>query len=73
MLLRGLSLIAASGGCSLVAGHRLLTAVAFLVEKLGSRHIGSVVEGYWLSCSVACGIVLDQESNPCALHWQVGS
>ena len=24
-----------------------------------------------LSCSVACGIVLDQGSNLCPLHWQV--
>ena len=28
-----------------------------------------VVHG--LSCSVACGIVLDQGSNLCPLHWQV--
>ena len=33
--LRGLSLIVASGGCSLVMVHKLLTAVASLVEKLG--------------------------------------
>ena len=26
-----------------------------------------------LSCSVACGIFLDQGSNPCLLHWQVDS
>ena len=24
-------------------------------------------------CSVACGIFLDQGSNPCLLHWQVDS
>ena len=26
-----------------------------------------------LSCSSACGIFLDQGSNPCLLHWQVDS
>ena len=26
-----------------------------------------------LSCSVACGIFLDQGSNPCPLHWQADS
>ena len=30
-----------------------------------------VVHGF--SCSVACGIFLDQGSNPCALHWQAES
>ena len=26
-----------------------------------------------LRCPVACGILLDQGSNPCLLHWQVYS
>ena len=26
-----------------------------------------------LSCSMACGIFLDQGSNPCLLHWQADS
>ena len=26
-----------------------------------------------LSCSAACGIIPDQGSNPCPLHWQVDS
>ena len=25
------------------------------------------------ACSMACGIFLDQGSNPCPLHWQVDS
>ena len=25
------------------------------------------------NCSAACGIFLDQGSNPCLLHWQVDS
>ena len=28
---------------------------------------------HWLSCSMACGIFLDQGSNPCLLHLQVDS
>ena len=31
---------------------------------------GSVVVAHGLSCSAACGIFLDQGSNPCPLHWQ---
>ena len=33
----------------------------------------SVVVAHELSCSKACGIFLNQGSNPCPLHWQVGS
>ena len=29
--------------------------------------------GIWVSCSVACGIFLDQELNPCLLNWQADS
>ena len=34
---------------------------------------GSIVVVHGLSCSTACGIFLDQGSNPCLLHWQVDS
>ena len=34
---------------------------------------GSVVAVPWLSCSLTCGIFLDQGSNPCPLHWQADS
>ena len=34
--------------------------------------MGSVV-AHRLSCPVACGIFLDQRSNPCSLHWQADS
>ena len=34
---------------------------------------GSVVETRGLSCSVACGIFLDQGPNPCPLHQQANS
>ena len=35
--------------------------------------LGSVVAAHGLSCSVACGIFLDQGLNSCPLHWQVDS
>ena len=34
---------------------------------------GSVVVEHGLSCSVACGIFLDQDSNLCLLYWQADS
>ena len=34
---------------------------------------GSVVVAHRLSCSEACGIFLDQGSNPCPLPWQADS
>ena len=46
---------------SLVAEHRLQGAWA------------SVVVAHGLSCLKACGIFLDQGSNPCPVHWQVDS
>ena len=81
----GFSLVAASGGHSLLARHRLLIAVAsFVVEHgfygAGLRSCGSwaldpvltvVVHG--LSCSVACGVFLDQVSNLRVLHWKADS
>ena len=48
-------------GFSLVAGHELLTAGASLVEE------------HRLSCPAACGVFLDQGSNPHPLHWQADS
>ena len=66
---------------------RLLTAVAFLIaehtalERSGFRGVGpwalghrlSVVVAHGLSCPAACGILPDQGSNLCLLHWQVDS
>ena len=45
---------------SLVAEHRLQTC-----------RLSSVAHGP--SCSAACGILPDQGSNPCPLHWQADS
>ena len=33
----------------------------------------SAVMAHGLSCSVACGTLLDQGSNPCPLDWQADS
>ena len=55
----GLSLLAASegySGCGVWA----------------SPCSGSLVAEHRLICSVACGIFLDQGSNPCPLHWPGG-
>ena len=69
---RGLSLVAASGGhsSSRCAG---LSVAASLVAEHSSRRAGSVVVAHGPSCSAACGILPDQGSNPCALHWQADS
>ena len=50
--------------------HGPLTIVASLVVSTGSRRTGSVVVAHGPSCSAACGILPDQGSNPCPLHWQ---
>ena len=50
-----------------------LTIAASLVGSTGSRCAGSVVVAHGPSCSAACGIFLDQGSNPCPLHWQADS
>ena len=44
-----------------------------LLRSTGSRCAGSVVVAHGPSCSVTCGILPDQGSNPCALHWQADS
>ena len=44
-----------------------------LVVAHGLWSTGSVVAPHGLCCSAACGIFLDQGSNPCNLHWQVDS
>ena len=65
----GLSLVVASGDCSPEVGE-LLIVVDSLVA-LG--HAGSEVVTHGLRCSAVCGILPDQGSNPCLLHWQADS
>ena len=60
-------------GLLFVAVHRSLSVVASLVAEHRLQSMGSVVVTHGLSCSLACGIFLDQGSNARPLHWQAGS
>ena len=71
--MRGLSLVAASGGHSSSQCAGLSLSRPLLLRSTGSRRAGSVVVAHGLSCSAACGILPDQGSNPCPLHWQADS
>ena len=70
---RGLSLVAASGGHSSSRCAGLSLSWPLLLWSTGSRRAGSVVVAHGPSCSAACGIFPDQGSNPCPLHWQADS
>ena len=81
-----LSLVAASRGYSLLQcmgfslrwrsmGSRRVVFSSYgtwvsVVVACRLQSTGSVVVAHRLSCSVTCGIFLDQGSNPCPLHWQ---
>ena len=70
---RGLSLVAASGGHSSSRCAGLSLSRPLLLQSTGSRHAGSVVVAHGPSCSAACGIFPEQGLNPCPLHWQADS
>ena len=70
---RGLSLVAASGGHSSSRCAGLSLSRPLFLQSTGSRRAGSVVVAHGPSCSVACGIFPDQGSNLCHLHWQADS
>ena len=70
---RGLSIVAASGGHSSSRCAGLSLSWPLLLRSTGSRHAGSVIVAHGPSCSAACGIFPGQGSNPCALHWQADS
>ena len=70
---RGLSLVAASGGHSSSRCAGLSLSWPLLLRSTGSRRAGSVVVAHGPSCSAACGIFPDQGSNPCPLHQQADS
>ena len=70
---RGLSLVAASGGHSSSRCAGLSLSRPLLLRSTGSRRAGSATVAHGPSCSVACGIFPDQGLNPCPLHWQAGS
>ena len=70
---RGVSLVAASGGHSSSRCAGLSLSWPLLLRSTGSRRAGSVVVAHGPSCSTARGILPDQGSNPCPLHWQADS
>ena len=70
---RGLSPVAASRGHSSSRCAGLSLSRPLLLRSTGSRRAGSVVVAHWPSRSAACGILPDQGSNPCPLHWQADS
>ena len=70
---RGLSLVGASGGHSSSRCAGLSLSRPLLLWSTSSRRAGSVVVAHGPSCSAACGILPDQGSNPCPLHWQADS
>ena len=70
---RGLSLAVASGGHSSSWCTGLSLSRPLLLPSTGSRRAGSVIVAHWPSRSAACGILPDQGSNPCPLHWQADS
>ena len=70
---RGLSLIAASGGHSSSRCAGLSLSRPLLLRSTGSRRADSVIVAHGPGCSAACGILPDQGSNLCPLHWQADS
>ena len=71
--MRGLSLVAASGGHSSSRCAGLSLSRPLLLRSTGSRCAGSVIVAHGPSCFAACGILPYQGSNPCPLHWQADS
>ena len=67
---RGPSLVVASGGHSSSRCVGLSLSRPLPLQSTGSRCEGSVVVAHGPSCSAARGILPDQGSNPCPLHWQ---
>ena len=65
---RGLSLVATSGGHSSSRCAGLSLSWPLLLWSTGSRRAGSVVVAHRPSCSAACGIFPDQGLNPCPVH-----
>ena len=77
----GFSLVVERGGYSPGEGRGFLTAMASLAVEHGLQDLwaqsfwlpGSAVMVLGLSCSEACGIILDEGCNPCPLHWRADS
>ena len=60
-------------GATLHRGARASHYRSLSLRSTGSRRASSVVVAHGPSCSAACGILPDQGSNPCPLHWQADS
>ena len=71
--MRGLSPVVASGGHSSSRCAGLSLSQPLPLRNTGSRRAGSAIVAHGASCSVACGILPDQGSNPRRLHWQADS
>ena len=71
----GLRWVARASHCSgfSCCGAQALGSRASVVVARRLQNTGSVVVAHGLSCSPACGIFLDQGSNPCPPHWQADS
>ena len=69
----GSPLVVSRGDSSLVLEHRPWRAQASVVAGPWLQSTGWIVVAHRLSSSTTCGIFLDQESNPCLLHWKVDS
>ena len=63
----------ASGGYSIIAVHRLLTAGVSLLRHTGFRARAQQLWCMDLVVSTVCGIFPDQGSNLCPLHCKVGA
>ena len=56
-----------------VLGLQVLQQAGLVAAALRLQSLYSVVATHRFSCSVACGIPLDQGQSPCPLHWQADS
>ena len=70
---RGLSPVVASGGHSSSPCAGLSPSRPLPLQSTSPRRAGSAVVAHGPSRSAACGILPDQGSNPCPLHWQADS
>ena len=71
LLFQGFLQLWRSGATLQVCG--LVIEVASPVVEHRLQNSGSVIMAHRFSSSEACGIFLDQGSNPCTMHWQVES
>ena len=70
---RGPSPAVASGGHPPSRRAGLSPSRPLLLQSTGSRRAGSAIVAHRPSRPAACGILPDQGSNPCPLHWQADS